>query len=122
MAQRLRCTRQDHRKVYAYARVPDVIPGITPTVDVQLAFGTGEGFTDHKSNGGDVLVGAFVPPAASVQPPKVDVNVFHTEEKKYTLAIVDPINQMKNCNRTELPSSLSRPISPSLQLLAPRSI
>lgn len=70
--------------------LPDVLPAITPSVDVQLAFGEGEGFTDHESSGGDVLVGAFVPVERSVQPPQVCCNVFHTEPKKYTLAIVDP--------------------------------
>ncbi|CDR99510.1 hypothetical protein, partial [Sporisorium scitamineum] len=69
---------------------PDVIPGITPTADVQLSFGEGPGFTDHESNGGDVLVGAFVDPSLTVSPPVVNGNVFHTEPKKYTLAIVDP--------------------------------
>lgn len=69
---------------------PDVLAGITPTVDVQLSFGEGSGYTDHKSEGGDVLAGVFVPVQDSVNPPKVEVNVFHTEQKKYTLAIVDP--------------------------------
>ncbi|SPO26818.1 related to MRPL35 - mitochondrial ribosomal protein, large subunit [Ustilago trichophora] len=69
---------------------PDVLPGITPTADVQISFGQGDGFTDHKSQGGDVLVGVFVEAKETTSAPKVDVNVFHTEEKKYTLAIVDP--------------------------------
>lgn len=74
--------------------LPDVIGSITPEVDVQIAFGqgggVGGGFTDHKSEAGDVLVGAFVPPEHTLQPPQVNVNVFHTEPKKYTLVIVDP--------------------------------
>ncbi|SJX63574.1 related to MRPL35-mitochondrial ribosomal protein, large subunit [Sporisorium reilianum f. sp. reilianum] len=70
--------------------LPDVLPGITPTADVQLAFGQGEGFTDHASTGGDVLVGVFVDPSVTLEPPTVEVNVFHTETKRYTLAIVDP--------------------------------
>ncbi|TKY85361.1 hypothetical protein EX895_005523 [Sporisorium graminicola] len=69
---------------------PDVLPGITPTADVQLSFGQGEGLTDHTSSGGEVLVGAFVDPTLTLNPPEVAVNVFHTETKKYTLAIVDP--------------------------------
>ena len=70
--------------------LPDVVPAVTPLADVQVSFGEGDGYTDHVSNGGDVLVGAFVPPTASVEAPTVDVNVFHTEPKKYTLALVDP--------------------------------
>ncbi|SPO26540.1 related to MRPL35 - mitochondrial ribosomal protein, large subunit [Ustilago trichophora] len=69
---------------------PDVLPGITPTVDVQVSFGQGDGFTDHMSQGGDVLVGVFVEAKQTTSAPKVDVNVFHTEEKKYSLVIVDP--------------------------------
>ncbi|KAJ1026193.1 hypothetical protein NDA18_003851 [Ustilago nuda] len=69
---------------------PDVLSAITPVVDVQLSFGEGGGYTDHISQGGDVLAGVFVPVADSVKAPKVEVNVFHTEPKKYTLAIVDP--------------------------------
>ncbi len=63
---------------------------MTPTADVQVAFGSGSGFTDHKSDGGDVLVGAWVEANLTVDAPVVDVNVFHTEGKRYTLAIVDP--------------------------------
>ncbi|EST04925.1 Phosphatidylethanolamine-binding protein PEBP [Kalmanozyma brasiliensis GHG001] len=70
--------------------LPDVLAGLTPTVDVQVAFGTGSGFTDHEAKGGDVLVGAFVEPSATVQAPRVEVNVFHEESKRYTLAILDP--------------------------------
>ncbi|GAK64648.1 PEBP-like protein [Moesziomyces antarcticus] len=69
---------------------PDVLPGITPTADVQVAFGTGAGFTDHTAQGGDVLAGVFVPVQKTVQPPTVAVNVFHTEKKLYTVALVDP--------------------------------
>lgn len=84
--------------------LPDVIPAITPTVDVQLAFGEGDGFTDHQSNGGDVLVGAFVPASASITPPKLDVTVFHTQPKRYTLAIVDPDqpDEQNQCFTTSL--------------------
>lgn len=42
------------------AVLPDAIFHITPTVDVQVAFGEGEGFHDHGGQGGDVLPGCFV--------------------------------------------------------------
>ncbi|GAC75072.1 phosphatidylethanolamine binding protein [Moesziomyces antarcticus T-34] len=69
---------------------PDVLPGITPTADVQVAFGTGAGFTDHTAEGGDVLAGVFVPVQKTVEPPTVAVNVFHTDKRLYTVALVDP--------------------------------
>ena len=69
---------------------PDVIAGITPLVDVSVAFGHGSGYTDHSSDGGDVLAGVFVEPKDTVDPPTVSVNVFHQDVKLYTLALVDP--------------------------------
>ena len=36
--------------------LPDVVPAVTPLADVQVSFGEGDGYTDHVSNGGDVLV------------------------------------------------------------------
>lgn len=70
--------------------MPDVLPAITPTVDLQVAFGTGTGFTDHESNGGDVLVGCMVDPVHSVEAPIINITSFHLETKKYTLLMVDP--------------------------------
>lgn len=57
--------------------LPDVLGGLTPTADVQLAFGQGSGFTDHAANGGDVLVGVFIEASVTVDAPTVEVNVFH---------------------------------------------
>ncbi|PWZ00306.1 PEBP-like protein [Testicularia cyperi] len=70
--------------------LPDVLPSITPTVDLQIAFGQGSGFTDHQQQGGDVLAGVFVDANHSVLPPTINATAFHTHEKLYTLLIVDP--------------------------------
>ena len=43
--------------------LPDVIPRIEPTVDLQIAFGQGDGVGDHGGTGGDVLAGVFLPPS-----------------------------------------------------------
>lgn len=70
--------------------MPDVLPAITPTVDVQVAFGTGSGFTDHTSEGGDVTVGCMLDPVHSVELPKINITSFHPDMRRYTLLMVDP--------------------------------
>jgi hypothetical protein len=40
--------------------LPDAISYITPVVDLQVAFGEGEGIHDHGGSGGDVVPGCFV--------------------------------------------------------------
>ncbi|KAK0519098.1 mitochondrial 54S ribosomal protein YmL35 [Tilletia horrida] len=70
--------------------VPDVLPTIAPTVDVQLAFGEGRGISDHGGDGGDIWPGVFMPTAKSLEAPQVTVTPFHTDERKYTLLLVDP--------------------------------
>ena len=70
--------------------LPDVIPAITPTVDLQVAFGEGSGIGDHGGEGGDVLVGVFLEPAMTRTPPRVQATAFHEDVRKYTLMLVDP--------------------------------
>lgn len=69
--------------------LPDVLSSITPVVDVQVAFGQGEGFHDHGGDAGPVLTGCFVCASKTLQPPKVTVTPFHTDDAYYTLAMVD---------------------------------
>jgi hypothetical protein len=40
--------------------LPDAISHITPVVDMQVAFGEGEGIHDHGGSAGDVVPGCFV--------------------------------------------------------------
>ncbi|KAJ9477847.1 54S ribosomal protein L35, mitochondrial [Pseudozyma hubeiensis] len=69
---------------------PDVLPGMTPTADVSIAFGEGKGYTDSEKDGGDVLAGVMMEASETVEVPQVNVNVFHADVKKYTLVMVDP--------------------------------
>ncbi|WFD36056.1 mitochondrial 54S ribosomal protein YmL35 [Malassezia cuniculi] len=70
--------------------LPDVLPEITPTVDLQVAFGTGRGVGDHGGEGGDILAGVFLPPRLTRSAPALRATAFHSDERKYTLLLVDP--------------------------------
>lgn len=41
--------------------LPDAIPFITPVIDLQVAFGEGDGIGDHGGEAGTVTPGCFVP-------------------------------------------------------------
>lgn len=41
--------------------VPDAIERLTARADLRVSFGTGSGYTDHSSDGGEVLTAAWVP-------------------------------------------------------------
>lgn len=69
--------------------VPDAISNLTPTADVQVAFGEGSGIHDHGGEAGDVTVGCFVDANKSISEPTITVTPFHAEERLYTLALVD---------------------------------
>ncbi|KAI9310639.1 phosphatidylethanolamine-binding protein [Dichotomocladium elegans] len=61
--------------------VPDVLPlDVKPTVQVNI----------HFADGSAIEPGVFTKPEQSIKPPKVDVTNFHTEQRLYTLALVDP--------------------------------
>lgn len=70
--------------------LPDVVPSITFEADLQVAFGTGAGIGDHGGSGGDVLPGVFLPVASTRDAPRITATVFHPEERRYTLMLVDP--------------------------------
>lgn len=101
--------------------LPDVLDTITPTVDLQLAFGHGPGIGDHGGHGGDVLAGVFVHPRLSLSQPSVSATAFHTDERKYSLLTVDPdVPDEENMTFqtklhlliTDVPVSATRPFDP----------
>ncbi|PWN41762.1 PEBP-like protein [Ceraceosorus guamensis] len=69
--------------------VPDVIESLTPRVDLRLSFGSGTGYTDHSSDGGEVGTGVWVPARDSLQAPHVTAVPFHSEERLYTAILID---------------------------------
>ncbi|KAL4401892.1 mitochondrial 54S ribosomal protein YmL35 [Malassezia pachydermatis] len=70
--------------------LPDVVPSVQPTVDLEVLFGTGNGIGDHGGEGGSILPGVFLDPARTLEPPSIRATVFHPDERKYTLMLVDP--------------------------------
>lgn len=70
--------------------LPDVVPSITPTVDLEILFGTGDGIGDHGGQAGSVLPGVFLDPAMTMQAPSIRATAFHEDTRKYTLMLVDP--------------------------------
>lgn len=70
--------------------LPDVVPEFTPTVDLQVLFGSGAGIGDHGGSGGDILPGIFLSPAQTRAAPQIIATAFHSDERKYTVMLVDP--------------------------------
>ncbi|PKI84094.1 mitochondrial 54S ribosomal protein YmL35 [Malassezia vespertilionis] len=70
--------------------LPDVVPDFTPTVDLQVSFGEGEGIGDHGGSGGDILSGVFLEPEQTMDEPQICATPFHTDERMYTVMMVDP--------------------------------
>jgi large subunit ribosomal protein L35 len=67
--------------------IPDVIPKISPTVDVRLLFNP----RTRGSRRGRFEVGEFLNSTESAKLPKISIQSFEMDVKKlYTLAIVDP--------------------------------
>ncbi|KAI5477256.1 hypothetical protein MNV49_006552 [Pseudohyphozyma bogoriensis] len=63
---------------------PDLLPSIVPLADVQLLVPNEEGVKEA------IEPGVFVAPSLTTEGVDVKVQVFHPEEKLYTLLIVDP--------------------------------
>ncbi|KAG0139819.1 hypothetical protein CROQUDRAFT_665972 [Cronartium quercuum f. sp. fusiforme G11] len=58
---------------------PDILPAISPTVDLTAKFQTTS-----------ISVGSFLSAARSVRPPTIRVQAFHPEQQLYTLLMIDP--------------------------------
>ncbi|KAF9901185.1 hypothetical protein BX616_002345 [Lobosporangium transversale] len=72
---------------------PDILPPFTPSIDVQLDFGAGS--VVKKAAGSGVSdnyfeTGSYLLPGKTIKEPKVNVISFHSEQKYYTVALVDP--------------------------------
>jgi len=70
--------------------LPDVVPSVTPTVDLEVLFGEGAGIGDHGGSGGSVFPGVFLDPALTRTAPTIQATPFHEDTRKYTLMLVDP--------------------------------
>lgn len=70
--------------------LPDIYPSITPTVDLEILFGTGHGIGDHGGQGGSVHPGVYLDPVMTMQAPSIRATAFHEDTRKYTLMLVDP--------------------------------
>lgn len=75
--------------------IPDSIPHITPTIDVQVLLGSvdGPGVGDHTDRSlppsGDVLPGVIIEQSHLLQQPTLRLTSFSTEERKHTVMLVD---------------------------------
>jgi len=78
-------------RLYQMGVVPDVLPEIKPTIDLHVvARTTPREFLDSKKVQMQVEPGTFLRPKQTLVPPKLRVNVFHTDERLYTMLLVDP--------------------------------
>ncbi|KIJ60093.1 hypothetical protein HYDPIDRAFT_139582 [Hydnomerulius pinastri MD-312] len=75
--------------------VPDVLPDLHPSFDLRVTFPEHHDQNnipevDVKSKYGFVEPGVYLLPEQTVEPPKLYKDVFHTDERLYTLIMVDP--------------------------------
>ncbi|KAF9224623.1 PEBP-like protein [Gyrodon lividus] len=71
--------------------VPDVVPDFHPSFDLRVTFPEhNEKKTPTKPKYSFVEPGVYLLPAQTLEPPKLHKDVFHTDERLYTLIMVDP--------------------------------
>ncbi|KAJ1310770.1 hypothetical protein OPQ81_009291 [Rhizoctonia solani] len=67
-------------RVHQMKVIPDLLASFHPTVDLRISFSEGE----------DVVPGGFLPVKSTLRAPNITAQVYHPEERLYTLLIVDP--------------------------------
>ncbi|CAE6532052.1 unnamed protein product [Rhizoctonia solani] len=67
-------------RVHQMKVIPDILPSFHPTVDLHVSFSEGE----------DVVPGVFLPVKSTLRAPSITAQVYHPEERLYTLLVVDP--------------------------------
>ncbi|KAG0361422.1 hypothetical protein BGZ54_009101 [Gamsiella multidivaricata] len=67
---------------------PDLLPSFTPSLNVQLDFGPGS--SPSASTNNYFETGSYLLPGKTIKEPKVNVTSFHSEQKYYTVALIDP--------------------------------
>ncbi|KAF8837939.1 PEBP-like protein [Paxillus ammoniavirescens] len=71
--------------------VPDVVPDLHPSFDLRVTFPEhNEKQAPTKPRYSFVEPGTYLVPEQTLEPPKLHKDVFHTEERLYTLIMVDP--------------------------------
>jgi len=59
--------------------IPDLLPSIEPVADLRVRLG-----------GADIVPGVFLEPQQTLEAPEIVAQVFHEDERLYTLMLVDP--------------------------------
>ncbi|KAF8168368.1 phosphatidylethanolamine-binding protein [Crassisporium funariophilum] len=78
-------------RLYQMNVVPDVLPELNPNIDLHVvARTTPREFLESKKVRKAVEPGAFLKPKQTLDAPKLHVNVFHADERLYTMLLVDP--------------------------------
>ncbi|KAH7884029.1 phosphatidylethanolamine-binding protein [Phlebopus sp. FC_14] len=70
--------------------VPDVLAGLHPSLDLRITFPDHHVKTDARKKYRHVEPGVYLLPEQTVNPPRLYTDVFHTDERLYTLIMVDP--------------------------------
>ncbi|KAI1318771.1 hypothetical protein EDD11_005842 [Mortierella claussenii] len=70
---------------------PDILSHFAPSIDVQLDFGAGSAPDETSGSSSNYFeTGSYLLPGKTVNEPKINVTAFHSEQKYYTVALVDP--------------------------------
>ncbi|KAF8198980.1 phosphatidylethanolamine-binding protein [Pholiota molesta] len=81
-------------RLYQMSVVPDVLPVIKPSLDLHLIVRTRPTeFIEEKKIQTHVEPGSFVKPKQTEVPPKLRVNVFHTDTRLYTMLLSIPVTR-----------------------------
>ncbi|KAF9169497.1 hypothetical protein BGX21_009138 [Mortierella sp. AD011] len=69
---------------------PDLLPSFTPSLNVQLDFSGSASKEGSEAPTNYFETGSYLLPRNTIKEPKVNVTSFHSEQKYYTIAMVDP--------------------------------
>lgn len=76
--------------------IPDVMPRVQPTIDLQVSYGSA------------VVPGDYLLPSQTVDQPRLTVQSFEMEEGLYTLLMVDPGAENPVCDPSPCPDPFLR--------------
>ncbi|KAG0016668.1 hypothetical protein BGZ80_009039, partial [Entomortierella chlamydospora] len=69
---------------------PDLLPPFTPSLNVQLDFSGSASKEESGAPTNYFETGSYLLPRNTIKEPRVNVTSFHSEQKYYTIAMVDP--------------------------------
>jgi len=96
-------------RVHQMHVVPDVVPDFHPSFDLRVSFPEHKTAESTSRKYEFVEPGVYLLPEQTIDPPRLHKDVFHTDERLYTLVMVDP----------DIPDEVNSTYQPFLHWLQP---